>query len=402
MFAEIISIGNELLAGETINTNASFIARELMSVGVEVCWITAVGDNESHIFQTLRHAETRADVIIATGGLGPTHDDITKKVFAQFFDSEMVFNEKILNKLRDRFRKRNIEMPRCNEAQAYVPEKAKILDNPIGTAPALLFEKEGKLFFALPGVPVEMEQIVKDSIVPLLKKRQKRAILQRVIHTIGIPESTLFSKLSPIAELEKHCKVAFLPQIGRVDIRLTALAENERVCQEKISLAEKIIVEKADGFIWGFDDQTLESLAFEKLRLQNRRLAVIEINTRGKIISQLLENINSEFAGVKGFVFSGGEQFFDFLNPDNLKDFEEILSDEIELKRIFSSLQKKVRADLILLVLLSEKGNGDAYIAILGEEKIFHKKDTLPFKKNLALLRLRNHVSGLLYQYLRE
>ncbi|NOZ62836.1 MAG: hypothetical protein GXO74_14330 [Calditrichaeota bacterium] len=402
MVAEIISIGNELLGGETINTNASFIARKLSDAGVEVRWITTVGDVEDEIFCSLERAENRANVIITTGGLGPTHDDITKNVFVRYFDGKLVFNEKILQKLRERFRQRNLPMSRCNEQQAYVPDNAKIVGNEIGTAPALLFEKGKKLFFVLPGVPVEMEQIVTDSIVPVLKKRQTKVILKRVIHTIGIPESTLFAGLGNVEELEKACKIAFLPQMGRVDVRLTALGADVAECQRKISAVENVIREKAGKFIWGYDNDTLEKIVIDSLRRKNVKLATIEIGAEGKIISNLLKNSSGQEINVAGFVFSKISDMTSFFELDLTNDAATAFTDEAGIKYNFETLARKTKANLVLFLHVVRNESLEANIILVDGKNILQKHEIYPIKATVALRRLVTSVVGVLYQYVKD
>ncbi|OQX85359.1 hypothetical protein B6D60_07905 [candidate division KSB1 bacterium 4484_87] len=402
MIAEIISIGNELLGGETVNTNASFIAQKLSEVGVEVRWITTIGDDENEIFQSLEQAEKRADVIISTGGLGPTHDDITKNVFVRYFDAKLVFNAEILNKLRERFRQRNLPMSRCNEQQAYVPDKAKIVENEIGTAPGLLFEKGKKLFFVLPGVPVEMEQIVTDSIVPMLKEKQTTVILKRVIHTIGIPESTLFARLGDVEELEKTCKIAFLPQMGRVDIRLTATGADISQCEKKIIAVERVIEEKAGQFIWGYDDETLEKIVVDKLQQKNLRLAVVESGTEGIIISDLLKNSIADQNNIQGFVFSDLLQARDFFGMQFSRDEKKILNDATDVKQFSAKIAQNTGADLTLFVNFSRNENREAHIFLFDGKKLVKKKELYPIEVSVALQRLVTSVIGVLYQYLNK
>ena len=160
MNAEILSIGNEILIGRTINTNSAFIGRKLTEIGIDVRWITAVGDTQEDLLEAIAIADNRADVIIATGGLGPTHDDITKTVFCKYFGSNLILNETILGAVKNRFKKRGIEMPGVNVGQAMVPDNAAILENHFGTAPGLRFKKNGKYFFVIPGVPFEMQNLI--------------------------------------------------------------------------------------------------------------------------------------------------------------------------------------------------------------------------------------------------
>ena len=346
MNAEIISIGNELLKGFTVNTNAAFISTKLEEIGIPVQWVTTVGDDEGNILQAIELAEKRADLIISTGGLGPTHDDITKKAFAKYFESEFVLNEQILEKLHQRFRRRNMVMSKCNEQQALVPEKAKILENNVGTAPGLLFEKSGKLFFVLPGVPTEMEWIVNNEILPRLKKMQHQYIANRVIHTYGIPESTLFYRLGDIEELEKYCQIAFLPHMGLVDVRLSAMDKNLQQCRENIDKVESVIKEKAGEFIIGFDEESVESMIIKELQKRQLSLAVIEMGTQGEFLNALLKAEDSYRTKIYGIVVS------DFNSRDSQKTADgnterKIASGLIQLSSQLPNFEKNALFEII-------------------------------------------------------
>jgi len=171
MQVEVISIGDELLIGQTINTNASWIGEQLLNIGIHLRWITTVGDRADHINLALQTAESRADVILLTGGLGPTHDDITKHVIADYFNSKLVMDEAVLESIKIRFQKRGIPMVKVNEQQARVPDKADVIANANGTAPALHLNRNNTDFYVMPGVPREMKPLMQNIILPKIKSR---------------------------------------------------------------------------------------------------------------------------------------------------------------------------------------------------------------------------------------
>ena len=292
MVAEIISIGDEILIGQTVNTNASYISTKLTEVGVEVRWITAVGDNEDDLISTIAIAEQRADVIICTGGLGPTHDDMTKNVFTKYFDTNLILNKKLLKKVENHFKSRGIPMPIVNREQALVPQNATIIDNKVGTASGLLFEKKNTYFFILPGVPLEMKTMIDSDVIPFLKKKSTRFIKHKTIKTAGIGESALFEKLGNIEELEKYTKIAFLPKITGVEIRINAAGENEKQCMENIRKVEHIITKKISEHIWGIDDEKIEDIVANLLIYHKKTVAIVESYTGG-LISDKLSNVDN-------------------------------------------------------------------------------------------------------------
>ncbi|MFQ6116327.1 MAG: competence/damage-inducible protein A, partial [bacterium] len=259
MKVEIISIGDELLIGQVINTNAAYLAKHLTNLGLQVAWITTVGDQAEELKSALAIAMERSDIVITTGGLGPTHDDITKTVAAEYFESGLVFRPEILERLKRAFEMRGLKMAAINEEQAQVPEKAKIISNRMGSAPGLLFEKNGKKCFILPGVPSEMKAICEETIFPMLKG-QGQAVLQKTVRTTGIPESTLFERVGDISKIEEIVKVAFLPKAAGVDIRLTAKGKSSMECQQKLEQGLTIFQEKISEHIYGYDDERLEEV----------------------------------------------------------------------------------------------------------------------------------------------
>lgn len=288
MTAEIISIGDELLIGQIVNTNASWMSQALGRIGVAVRHVVTVGDNGEDIRAALGVAMQRADIVLLTGGLGPTHDDITKKVVADFFDSPgMRRDEKVLAHVQELFARRRVPMHPVNEDQALVPEKAKVLWNAAGTAPGLLFERNGRLCAVMPGVPAEMRHIVTEDLVPLLRERVRDSvILHRTIRTTGVGESTLFGRLEPIKEIENFARIAFLPTYTGVDLRLSVQSRSQADARERVAAAEKIVIEKAGEFIYGFDEDTLDAVIGRFLTERNESVAVAESCTGGWVANR--------------------------------------------------------------------------------------------------------------------
>ncbi len=290
MNLEIISIGDELLIGQTVNTNASWLAKHLTSLGVEVKWISTVGDDADDLKSALATAMHRSDAVITTGGIGPTHDDITKTVAAEFFESKLIFKGEILERLKRRFEKRGRKMSATNEDQAWIPEKAQLIGNPIGTAPGLIFEREGKKCFILPGVPSEMKMMSEETLFPIFKGHG-HTIVQKTIRTTGLPESTAFEKLGDIKRVEQFARVAFLPKTSGVDIRLTVKGTDETECQKKLEQGVNIVLESVGKYVYGYDEEELEE-AVAKLLIKTQKTVAVAESCTGGLLANKLTNIS--------------------------------------------------------------------------------------------------------------
>ncbi len=304
MTAEIIAIGDELLIGQIVNTNASWLGEQLGRAGVPVRFMTTVGDNGEDIRAALQIALTRADFIIATGGLGPTHDDITKKVVTEFFEAgPLVRDDGVLAHIKNIFTRRNIPMSPVNEEQAMVPRGAKVLWNANGTAPGLLFEKNGKHCAVMPGVPFEMKAITTTELMPFLRERANGQVIRHhTVKTFGIAESSLAEKLAPIAEIEQYCKLAFLPSYFGVNLRISVTGNASEEAERHVAAAEKIILAKAAKYVYGYNDDSLEEVVGRKLKEQNATLALAESCTGGLLAHRLTNISGSSEYFLRGYV----------------------------------------------------------------------------------------------------
>jgi nicotinamide-nucleotide amidase len=284
MKAEIISIGDELLYGEITDTNSTFIAEKLTGEGIEVVFSTSVGDDVNKIAEVFGSAGSRADVIIATGGLGPTSDDLTKKAIVKAFKRNLVFREEILKEIEKSFEKSGLSMPKVNQNQALIPQGAKPLANWWGVAPGIFIEEENKLFFALPGVPLEMKWMLENEVLPILRsKKSDGFIIRKTLKTTGIPESVIYEKIEGLIDPKGDVKIAFLPSYLGVDVRLTASLKQKNEAETKIEELEKKIREILGTYIYGTDDQTLEEVVGKLLSEKGKTIAVAESCTGGLI-----------------------------------------------------------------------------------------------------------------------
>ncbi len=286
----IISIGDEILIGQTINTNASYIGEKLTSVGFVIKRIISIGDEKLEILSALKESEEISDLIFVTGGLGPTHDDVTRTCILDYFKTDLVFHEETFKRIKKLFERRNIPMPEINRQQAFVPRCAKVIPNDFGTAPGYDIQKNGKRFFFMPGVPHEMKAMMENVILPQLKEmaRELKAFYhQKILYTTGIPESALFSKLGDVKNLFEDVKVAFLPSQFGVKIRLSMLSDNEPYNLRKIELVEKRIREKISEYIYSDEIQDLEFIIGKILQEKKLKIAVAESCTGGLIANRI-------------------------------------------------------------------------------------------------------------------
>lgn len=289
--AEILTIGNEIVTGLIADTNSGVITRRLETLGIPVKRHVSVGDDEQEMIDALTQALERVDCVILTGGLGPTHDDITKQVLCRFFDSGLVMDADVKRRIDIIFQSRGRETPQAAYTQAEVPEKATILHNTLGTAPGLLFEKNDKRVYSLPGVPLEAEHLLETYIVPHLEKLGSHKVEHRILKTTGIPESVLWEEIGPVSPFEEHVKVASLPSLMGVRIRFTATGKGLEETTAKLDIAEKLLRQKIDDYIFAVDDETLEGNIGEWLKKEEQTLAVAESCTGG-LIGHRLTNIS--------------------------------------------------------------------------------------------------------------
>ena len=309
MNAWIISIGNELLIGQTVNTNASWMGQRLGEIGVRVERVIMVGDDEAAIREALDEAMQKADVTLITGGLGPTHDDVTKQVVTEYFGGTLKFHPEILERLRKAFKKRGFEMPAVNENQAWLPDNARILPNNLGSAQGMLFEKSGRRCIVMPGVPREMKFIMENSVLPMLQESiSGEALLIHTWRTTGVPESVLFERLEDIPTIERYGKLAFLPKYCGVDVRITIHASSMSEAQQRLKEVEKLILDKIGKYIYATGDTPLEQVVGEMLTAKRLTLAVAESCTGGLVCDRITNIPGSSNYFLGGVVAYSNEQ----------------------------------------------------------------------------------------------
>jgi len=317
MDCEIITIGDELISGHKVDTNSAFIARQLTRIGLNVKYKSSVGDSVSAMEEGFRLALQRAKVIITTGGLGPTDDDITKKAIVKVFKRNLIFNEEILEDLKKRFAKRGIEMPAINQNQALLPQGATLFPNKYGSAVGICIPEKGRIFISLPGVPFEMEQIMTDEVIPYLKELSHDQTIKVVsLKTIGIIESKLAELITDGLKLKQNVKLAYLPSPGGIELRISATAEHENEADEAVQKTLREIETRVGRYIFGHDEDTLESVVGQLLIDNDRTLAVAESCTGGQLGMQITATPGSSKYFLGGIISYSNDVKIDQLRVD--------------------------------------------------------------------------------------
>ncbi len=417
MKAQIITIGDEILIGQILNTNAAWIGEQLTAIQIDVAKESVVHDQEKAIINEFEEAFNKYDIVIVTGGLGPTHDDVTRKCITRFFNSELVLNEAVLDDIKSMFKKRGRELTKLNEDQAYIPKIAEAIRNSRGTAPGLWIEKENKVFVAMPGVPFEMKEMVNSFVLPQFKDKfadSNKAVIVENFLTTGIPESSLYEKLGNLKLILGDSKMAFLPNQFGVRMRITIEAENYNQAKNKLSEIEQQIRAKVGRFIYGKNNDTLEGTVAKLLVDRGLSLATAESCTGG-LISHRLTNISgSSNYFERGIVSYSNGAKVELLNVD-----EDIIQKygavSLEVCRQMAAGVRAVSSTDIGLSVTGIMGPtgasenkpvGLVYIGIcdenvcsakkfvFGDDRLLNKEKT----SQAALDLLRRHILGILYE----
>ncbi len=332
--AEIITIGDELLIGQVVNTNQAFIAQRLNEAGVVVGHMTTVGDRRESILEAFRTAWERHRVVIVTGGLGPTHDDITRSVVCEFFSTDLEFHPPSFENVERLFERRGIPVTRLNREQAMVPRGCTVVPNLLGTAPGYLFDRDGRMMAVMPGVPYELHRMMQETIGPYLSERVTGQVVRhRTIKTTGIAESLLAAQLGNIDEIippSEDLTLAFLPSPAGVRLRLTTVAKDLQTADRRIAAAEKRIREKAAQYIYGVDEEDLEEVVGRLLTERGWTISVAESCTGGLILDRLTNVPGSSAYVDRGYVtYSNAAKISDLNVPADLIDTHGAVSKEV-------------------------------------------------------------------------
>lgn len=304
MLAEIITIGDEILIGQIVDTNSAYISKELDRVGVKVHQITSVQDNREHILRAFKDAKQYANLVIVTGGLGPTKDDITKQTFCDFFEDKLVENPEVVANIKELFRKYQLNLPLpANLLQAKVPSKGTVLMNFHGTAPGMWMEKDETVFVSLPGVPFEMKHLLMEEVLPrILKKFNRPHIYHKTLLTYGLGETGIVERIETWADaLPDSISLAYLPSLGKVRLRLSSTGKDRQAIVDAVDKQMDILHELLSDIAIGYEEEASMVEQIGKLLVaQNRSLSVAESCTGGRISSEI-----THYPGISSF-FKGG------------------------------------------------------------------------------------------------
>ena len=410
MLAEIITIGDELLIGQVVDTNSAWIAQHLNDIGIKVKQITSVSDEEGHILQALNEAIKRADIILLTGGLGPTKDDITKKTLCKYFNTGLKFDEQSYKIIETIFHSRGREVTPINRLQAEVPENCTVLHNFLGTAPGMWFEKDKKIYISMPGVPSEMKGLMEKIILPKIKERFPLVpIVHKTILTQGAGESFLSDLISSWEDnLPSNLKLAYLPAAGMVRLRITANGENEETLRKEVENEALKLKALIGEYIYGYENDKLEALIGRLLREQKKTICTAESCTGGFIAHKITSIPGSSEYYIGSVVAYANEIKINELNVDMLTlETHGAVSEQV-VKAMASNARKKFKTDYSIACSgiagpdggTADKPVGTVWIAVSNFEKIITRKLQLGTSRERVILETAQHTLNTLRKML--
>ncbi|MEI8085738.1 MAG: CinA family nicotinamide mononucleotide deamidase-related protein [Paludibacter sp.] len=347
---EIITIGDEILIGQIFDTNSAWMAKELNRAGFELAQITSVHDDEQHIIDTLELALIRADIVLFTGGIGPTKDDITKQTLCKYFGTKLIFNESVYQNIERLFVHRPNAMNELNKLQAMVPENCSVIQNEVGTAPITWFEKNGKVIVSMPGVPNEMKHVMSMEIIPRLQTRFETPVLMhKTVQVYGLPESALALKIADWENaLPEFIKLAYLPNSGIVKLRLSGLLDNvlelEFIMNQQIDLLNQILGKS----IVAYEDIPMERLIGNMLLARGKMVATAESCTGGNL-AHLFTSIPGSSEFYKGSVVAYSNEVKENLlgvNADDILNFGAVSKTVVE--QMAEGARKLLKSDVAI------------------------------------------------------
>ena len=384
MKAEIITIGDEILIGQIVDTNSAWIAEQFNMNGIEIYQITSVHDDNTHILEALRKAEEKVDLVILTGGLGPTKDDITKNSLCEYFKTRLVLHEPTLEHIKERFLRRNIDMNKLNRDQALVPESCIVLPNKAGTAPGMWFERNNTYFVSLPGVPFEMKYLIEYEVLPRLRRSGRtKAIFHKTVQTQGLPESMLAVKLEGWeSALPENIKLAYLPNPMSVRLRLSAMGNDEKQLKQQVENEIEKLRKIIPEHIFGYNNETLAEVIGKMLADAGKTLAVAESCTGG-YIAHLITSIPGSSKYFKGSVTAYSNEIKQnilHVKESTLKEYGAVskyVATEMAL-----GVKKALNSGFAIATTgiagpdggTKEKPVGTVWIAVASEQKVIAKK----------------------------
>lgn len=382
MKAEIITIGDEILIGQIVDTNSQWIGTELNKIGVSVYQISSIQDDKQHILNALKEAQERVDIVIITGGLGPTKDDITKHTIAEYFNDTLELNEDVVNHIKELFQKYNIPFGELNRLQGLIPTKATYLKNNYGTAPGMWFYENETVFVSLPGVPNEMKGLMTEKVLPKIQQTfQLPFILHKTIMTYGMGESSLAERIEDFENnLPKFIKLAYLPNYGKVRLRLSAKGDDKKVLEDTLQQQIEELYQLIPEIITGIDDGgEIEKTIGDLLKQKGKTISTAESVTGGKIAATLV-SIPGSSAYYKGsFITYSAETKINQLGVSS-KTIENhsVVSAEVAIEMV-KGVKEKLKTNYAIAVTgnagpttdETDKTVGVVFIALATDNEVF-------------------------------
>ena len=376
--ASIVSIGNELLSGQTVDTNAAFLSRELLSVGMPVVSSYTVSDDIDAIVRALNYAGDDAEVVLATGGLGPTDDDVTRQAFAKFLGTELQLQDELLRKIQDFFARRDLQMPEKNKIQACIPAGAKPLPNNRGTAPGIMAEVDTKIFAAMPGVPSEMKDMFAQSVLPHVQKAiPDQAVVVRKVNCYGAGESTIAELLGELMQRGRNPLINCTVTAGVITLHIVATAESKGQAQQMAEKDGVLLRNLLGGLVYGTEGQTLAEVVGLELARQGKTIAVAESCTGGLLAKFLTDASGSSKYFTHGWVtYSNDAKIGELGVPADLIENHGVVSEPVA-RAMARGAREKAGADFAVGITgiagptggTEQKTVGLVYICIESGEK---------------------------------
>ncbi|CAM3650155.1 competence/damage-inducible protein A [Mucilaginibacter galii] len=406
MLAEIITIGDEILIGQIVDTNSAWMARELNAIGIRIKQISSVSDDREHILKALAEAKQRADIILITGGLGPTKDDITKKTLADYFGVGFVENQEALDNVTRIFAKYNRPLLEVNRQQAQVPANCEVLNNQNGTAPGMWFNHEGKIYVSMPGVPHEMMYMVEQQVIPKLKATFKLpVIIHKTLLTVGEGESFLAERIADIEDsLPPYIKLAYLPKLGQVRLRLSGYADDETTLQAEIDEFATQLTQRLGSIIAAEEDIALEKAIMNKLEQSGETLSLAESCTGGYLAHLFTQHAGSSavfLGGAVSYAYSLKESMLSVAH-DTLTKYGAV-SEETATEMVQGALLNFKSTYAIAITGIAGPGGGTddkpvgtVWIGVAGKGKMVVKKFTFGNKRQQNIERSAITALGML------
>lgn len=406
MKAEIITIGDEILIGQIVDTNSAWMGQQLNLLGIEIYQVTSVHDNREHILKALEDAEENADLVLITGGLGPTKDDITKKCLCDYFQTQLVFYPEVLEHVKSLLSVRNVAINQLNRDQALLPENCTVLHNSAGTASGMWFERNNTIFVSMPGVPFEMEAIMTEEVFPRLKKLGiSQSIVHKTVLTIGIPESMLSERLEHWENaLPEFIKLAYLPSPMMVKLRLSGYGHNEQAIKKEIDEQVSKLLALIPEAVFGFDCDNLGIAIGRILSSAGKTMATAESCTGGSIAQLITSNAGSSAYFNGGVVAYSNEIKQNLLGVrSELIEMHGAVSQEVAESMALGA-QKVLNANYAVATTgiagpdggSDEKPVGTVWIAVAGESGVVSKKYIFKHNRERNIIRTTHTALNML------